>query len=192
MTQETDQGTVERDPPGSSSPPPSQSPAPSSDPSVALSSNEDTVASGETVQLSWSGQNVDSCTASGGWSGTRGVQGSATVGPLNQGTTFSLTCSGSGGNAVAMLSVSVLGVISLSWEPPTENVDGSPLNDLAGYRIYYGTGSRDYSDQVAINSGGVTSQDVVLATGSYYFAMTAMDVDGNESGYSNEVVKIVN
>ncbi len=30
------------------------------------------------------------------------------------------------------------GSVTLSWYPPTQNADGSPLTDLAGYRVYYG------------------------------------------------------
>lgn len=183
-------GVVERpDPPTS---PPEQPPAESADPSVSFTSAEDVVDSGDSVLLSWNAQNVDSCVASGGWSGNRGVQGSANVGPLDASTTFSLTCSGDGGSAVAMLSVSVFGVVGLSWQAPTENVDGSPLEDLAGYKIYYGSESRSYTDQVQVNSPSTTTQDVTLASGSYYFAMTALDVEGNESAYSNEVVRTVN
>src|SRR3989304_6108420 len=43
----------------------------------------------------------------------------------------------------------------LSWNSPTTNMDGSPLNDLAGYRIYYGTASGSYSQQ--LNLGNVTT-----------------------------------
>src|SRR5262245_39568767 len=31
------------------------------------------------------------------------------------------------------------GVLDASWTAPTTNTDGSPLNDLASYRVYYGT-----------------------------------------------------
>jgi hypothetical protein len=30
---------------------------------------------------------------------------------------------------------------TLTWDAPTTNADGTPLTDLAGYRIYYGTTS---------------------------------------------------
>ena len=29
--------------------------------------------------------------------------------------------------------------VTLSWDPPTTNADGTPLTDLAGYKVYYGT-----------------------------------------------------
>jgi hypothetical protein len=82
--------------------------------------------------------------------------------------------------------------VTLGWQAPTENVDGSSLTDLAGYRIYYGEFSRAYTDEVPVGNAGSTEYAVTLPSGSYYFAMTAMDAEGNESGYSNEVVKIVN
>src|SRR5438309_1476774 len=31
------------------------------------------------------------------------------------------------------------GVLDASWTAPTTNTDGSPLTDLAAYRVYYGT-----------------------------------------------------
>jgi hypothetical protein len=162
------------------------------EPSVNLAAAEPVVPAGGSVVLSWSSENASGCSAGGGWSGVKALQGSATVGPLSQSTTFTLTCSGDGGNAVDMLSVSVQGVVSLGWEPPTENVDGSPLEDLAGYRIYYGQFSGSYTDELAVSDPDTSQYDVPLPSGSYYFAMTALDVEGNESAYSNEVVKVVN
>ena len=31
------------------------------------------------------------------------------------------------------------GVLDASWTAPTTNTDGSPLTDLASYRVYYGS-----------------------------------------------------
>ena len=183
------------DPPAGENPPvedpPGNDPA-GSDPGVTLSASDSEVASGDSVMLTWSADNVTSCSASGGWSGTKAIQGSATVGPISQSTTFTLTCTGDSGNAVAMLSISVLGLVTLEWQAPTENVDGTPLNDLAGYRIYYGQFSRSYTDEVSVADELSTQHEIELPSGSYYFAMTALDGQGNESAYSNEVVKLVN
>lgn len=81
------------------------------------------------------------------------------------------------------------GVATLSWNPPTTNVDGTVLTDLAGYKIRYGTASGNYSQTIDV--GNVTTYTVPsLVDGStYYFAVTAYDTSGNESGYSNEVSK---
>ena len=78
---------------------------------------------------------------------------------------------------------------TLTWKAPTANTDGTSLTDLAGYKIYYGTASGNYSQTVDV--GNVTSSTVSnLSDGTtYYFAVTAYDASGIGSGYSNEVSK---
>ena len=76
--------------------------------------------------------------------------------------------------------------ITLSWEAPNTNSDGSDLTDLAGYKIYYGTSSGNYT--VSVNIGNSTSAVINnLSSGTWYFAITAYDISGSESDYSNEV-----
>lgn len=82
--------------------------------------------------------------------------------------------------------------IPLNWEAPTENVDGTPLTDLAGYNIYYGFGSNNYTQSMAGISASSTNQNLnvpgVESGSSIYIAMTAYDFDGNESTFSNQVI----
>lgn len=70
--------------------------------------------------------------------------------------------------------------LTLEWDPNVEQ-------DLAGYILYYGTASRNYSYDVDI--GDETSCTISgLRDGvRYYFAVTAYDDEGNESSYSSEV-----
>ena len=78
--------------------------------------------------------------------------------------------------------------VTLNWTPPTTNTDGTPLTDLAGYKLYYGTSSGNYGSPIDVNN--VTTYTISnLTVGSYYFVVTAYDLSGNESDYSNEVVK---
>ncbi|MEZ5550623.1 MAG: hypothetical protein R3E82_07035 [Pseudomonadales bacterium] len=88
-----------------------------------------------------------------------------------------------------MITISVTGSLALNWQAPTQNVDGSPLTDLAGYRIYYGQVSRNYTGDSAVNNPSASSATIALPSGTYYVAMTALDADGNESAYSNEIVR---
>jgi len=76
--------------------------------------------------------------------------------------------------------------VTLSWNAPTINEDGTPMTDLAGYKIYYGLNSGNYTSN--INAGNVTTYQVNSLTegATYYFAVTAYDYSGNESIYSNE------
>jgi Putative Ig domain len=86
----------------------------------------------------------------------------------------------------------VLGSATLTWTPPTQNTDGTPLTDLSGYRIYWGTSSGNYPNSVTINNPGLTSYVVEnLAPGTYEFVSTALNASGVESGYSNTASKTI-
>jgi hypothetical protein len=160
-------------------------------PTVTLSASPAWVNPNTSSTLSWTSTNATSCTASGGWSGTKATSGSESTGNLTQDKSYTLTCTGSGGNAVSMTSVSVRSA-QLSWEPPTQNVDGTALTNLAGFKIYYGTAPRTYTQVQTINSPTTTSATVTLSPGTWYFAMTALNSLGEESAKTNEVSKTVN
>lgn len=70
--------------------------------------------------------------------------------------------------------------VSLAWDPNSET-------NLAGYVIYYGTASGQYSN--SNNVGNVTNTTVsgLLEGVTYYFVATAYDASGLESDPSNEV-----
>ena len=67
--------------------------------------------------------------------------------------------------------------------------NANPESDLAGYRVFYGTSSRNYPNSISV--GKVTSATISgLTIGTkYYFALKAVDTSGNLSGYSAEVIK---
>ena len=82
------------------------------------------------------------------------------------------------------------GSVTLTWSVPTANADETALTDLAGYKVYYGTASESYT--TPIDAGNVTTYTVTgLSTGTYYFAVTAYNSTGDESGFSNEASKII-
>lgn len=158
---------------------------------VQLNAAPDIVGDGGVTTLTWSASNATVCRASGSWSGDRPVTGSEVVGPLTADANFQLSCEGASGNALSLVSVRVADK-TLRWQAPTQNVDGSPLTDLAGYRVYWGTTSRSYDGSATIDSPTTTEWEAAdLATGEYFFALTAFDSEDNESGYSNEVLKLI-
>lgn len=82
---------------------------------------------------------------------------------------------------VLLFPVLILGASAVvSWQPNAES-------DLGGYQVYYGTSSNFYS--VTLDVGNVNQYTVndLLPANTYYFAITAYDVNGNESDYSLEV-----
>jgi hypothetical protein len=85
-----------------------------------------------------------------------------------------------------------IGTAALSWEIPATRTDGTPLaiSEIDGYRVYMGSSENDLVMIVDLNDGTQTSYTVTdLTTGSYHFAVTTYDTDGNESLYSNIAVK---
>ena len=71
--------------------------------------------------------------------------------------------------------------VTLAWNPAAGT-------NIAGYKLYCGVASRTYT--TTNNVGNVTNATVSSLTSGtiYYFAATAVDTSGSESGYSTEVV----
>jgi hypothetical protein len=130
-------------------------------------------------------------TTTGQLSGTPGVE--------HVGTTTGIVITVSDGEADASLaafSVAVqavaTGSATLSWTPPTTNTDGSPLTNLAGYKVYWGTSQGNYSSSVTLNNPGLTSYVVGnLPPGTWYFVATALNSSGAESAFSGVASKTI-
>ena len=112
-------------------------------------------------------------------------------------------CGGGGHGTTSVVDVSPT-TVTLAWDAPTTNIDGTARTDLAGYRVYYGTASRIYESSIDIgipasclvkeNKTTCTYRVTGLTAGRvYYFAVTAYTSapfwEGNESSFSNEVRK---
>jgi hypothetical protein len=84
------------------------------------------------------------------------------------------------------------GTATLSWVPPKTNVDGTPVTNLAGYRIAYGQYASNLTQSLDVPSATVTSAVIEnLATGTWYFAVKAYTSNGVESDLSNLAQKTV-
>jgi hypothetical protein len=70
---------------------------------------------------------------------------------------------------------------TLEWEAPMAKGDGSPLDDLAGYRIVYGRSPDDLDHSVYIGDPAQTSYEFTdLPQGVWYFAVIALNANGLE------------
>lgn len=84
------------------------------------------------------------------------------------------------------------GAATLTWLTPTENTDGTALNDLAGFRIRYGRDPGEMTEVQSIPSPGITSAVVEnLVHGTWYFTLSAYNRSGVESEPSNIVQKTI-
>ncbi len=89
-------------------------------------------------------------------------------------------------NSPAVVSLSGTGAnsysVSLSWDP-------SGSNDVAGYNVYRGSGSGGpYTEINSLLVAGTTYTDTTVQDGqTYYYVTTAVDSEGHESVYSNQV-----
>lgn len=65
--------------------------------------------------------------------------------------------------------------------------DANTENDLAGYKIYYGESSGDYSIIIDVGLDTTFTDNYFIPGQEYFFAVTAYDSSGNESDFSKEV-----
>jgi hypothetical protein len=78
------------------------------------------------------------------------------------------------------------GTATLTWVPPTKNIDGTPVTTLSGYHIYYGTTEGALTQSIVIGNPSTTSYEITgLSSGTWYFAVAADAADGTESAPSN-------
>jgi hypothetical protein len=86
----------------------------------------------------------------------------------------------------------VAGRATLSWEAPVQRVDGSPLTNLAGFKLYYGTSAGNLSNVIQVADPGARSRVIEnLTVGTWYFAASAYDQSGIESARSDVAFKTI-
>jgi hypothetical protein len=74
--------------------------------------------------------------------------------------------------------------VTLAWDPNSEP-------DLSGYRIHYGTSSRNYTGVIDVGNQLTCTVTDLTPGETYYFAATAYNYSGLESDFSNEVLYVV-
>jgi hypothetical protein len=73
----------------------------------------------------------------------------------------------------------------LSWTRPDQNTDGSPLTNLAGYRLRYGSSPAAMNSHLFIGSPDTTEAEISgLAPGSWSFEIRAITAEYAESAFS--------
>jgi hypothetical protein len=96
---------------------------------------------------------------------------------------------------LAVLPIAEANRLRLKWDQPSKNEDGTPLQDLGGYRVYYGTTPSQTTtppcNEKQRQVGSITDYDIdddALPVGTtVYVKVTAVDTSGHESDCSTEV-----
>lgn len=133
-------------------------------PTVTLTAAASSVLSGQAVRLSWVSTNATSCTASGGWSGTKSTQESTLVYPTSA-TTYTLVCSGTGGTASHSVTVAITApVITPTPTPtpataaPTVTFTANPSSITSGQNAVLSWTSTNTTSCIASGHGWTTNQ----------------------------------
>ena len=124
---------------------------------------------------------------------------SGTPSAANVGVYSNIVISASNGKVSATLPAfdiavkgQVIGSAELYWSVPTLNEDGSPLTNLAGYKIRYGTTPGSLSQVVDVANPAVTSATIEgLAAGTWYFSVTSYTNNGVESAAAGPVYSTI-
>jgi hypothetical protein len=93
---------------------------------TSFTANPSTIKNGATSTLTWAATHADTCTASGGWSGSEPTSGSFLTGDLTATTKFTLTCTSAGGSAQQSTTVTV------SAPAPSVTLSASPQTVASG------------------------------------------------------------
>jgi len=117
----------------------------------------------------------------------------------NVGTYANIVISATDGSANASLaafSITVTDVTSgtatVSWTIPTTNNDGTPLTNLSGFHIYYGTAANSMTKVAQIANPSVSTYAVTnLSPATWYFGVKAYTSAGVESAISNIANKAI-
>lgn len=126
-----------------------------------------------TVTLTWSNAWAASCTATGDWSGAKATSGTENVGRLSGTKRYGMTCAGTKDDRAR-----------LSWEAPTQFVDGSPLpaGYIVGYEVYQGRTAETIALVERVT--GLEQIKTNLEDGTHYFAVVSVGADNARSEFS--------
>jgi len=115
--------------PAASSCPTDLTVAPVAIPTTTLMASPLTIAVDGASTLTWSSTDADGCTAGGLWAGTKSASGTQSTGALTATSTFTLFCSGAGGNSTTQ-SVTVTVNSAPPPPPPTSGGGGGGVFDI--------------------------------------------------------------
>jgi hypothetical protein len=128
--------------------------------------------------------------------GTPGVKHYVILTGLSPNSTNYVAIWAQGTNGISSMSNLERGIIGnesnsticLAWNPPTNCVNGSPLTELAGYKIYLGSSAGVYTRTVDVRNVTSCTLSGIDFSITNIFVATCYDTYGDESDKSEELV----
>ena len=151
-------------------------------PTLTLSATPMIITAGGSSNLAWVSTNATSCTASEGWSGAKTTSGNTDVSPTVN-TTYTLMCSGAGGNVTKSATVSVTPVTP---QAATLTLIKSVINDNGGTTTPSAwTLSANGATPISGASGSGSVTNASVTPGSY-----DLTESGGPSGYTSDGIYV--
>jgi hypothetical protein len=128
---------------------------------------------------------------------TGAVSGTPTSSDVGTYSGITITVSdGQASASLAAFSIAVtdvaMGSATVSWTPPTQNSDGSALTNLSGFQISYGRSASDLAQTVSLTNPSLSTYVIEnLSSGTWYFAVAAVNSQGVASTPSNVASKTI-
>lgn len=146
-------------------------------------------------QLTFSAANVPSWATFNASTGR--ISGTPTAAQVGSYSNITITVSdGTARTSLPAFSITVndmgTGTATLSWTPPTQNSDGTTLTNLAGFQVRYGRSASNLDQTVSLDNPSINRYVVEnLSTGTWYFAVVAVNAAGAASPLSNTSNKTI-
>ncbi len=145
-------------------------------PTVTITASSSSIISGQSSTLTWSTTNANSCTASGGWSGTKATTSSEVVSPTAT-TTYTLVCNGNGGTGTSSATVNVAAPTA-----PTVSITASSTSIISGQSSTLTWSSTDATSCTASNgwsgSQSTSGTQVVSPTATTTYTLACSGAGG--------------
>jgi hypothetical protein len=150
---------------------------------VVVTANPAVGVSPVTTVLNWTSvPNATGCAISGGVNVTGlGGSGTRTVNGITAKTDYTVTCSWAGGTASKVV----------NFTTPATNTDGTPLTDLASFKVLWGASASTLTNSKSVPSPASSYTVTGLGNGTWFFASRAVNAAGVESDNSNVVSAVV-
>ena len=160
-------------------------------PTVTITATPTSVTSGSASTLSWSSANATSCTASGAWSGTKSTSGSQSTGNLTANSTFTLSCTGTGGTTSQSTTVNVASSVfdfTLSNGGNKSVTQGSSVTNSVTATLSSGTSQSTGFAVSGLPSGATTSFSPTACSPTCSITLTINTLSSTPTGNSTVTV----